>query len=131
MPNPARLSRLLAGPHRFRRIFLVAASLALGGALVTVPAASAQSTSTMPALNHVFLIMEENHGLTDVIGNPAAPNLNYLASTFGVSPCCSESNYVGLLGGDAASSDPSNPFNNVQSDDAYWKNSVDAPSLIS
>jgi len=129
MPNPARLSRLLAGPHRFRRIFLVAASLALGGALVTVPAASAQSTSTMPALNHVFLIMEENHGLTDVIGNPAAPNINYLASTFGletnyfgVSPCCSESNYVGLLGG--------NTFN-AQSDDAYWKNSADEPSLIS
>jgi len=83
----------------------------------------------MPKLDHVFVIMEENNGFNDVIGNPAAPNLNYLASTFGletnyfgVSPCCSEANYVGLLGG--------NTFN-VASDDAYWKNRVDAPSLIS
>jgi hypothetical protein len=130
MPNPTRLSGLIARPRRrLRVIFLVAASLALGGALVTVPAASAQSTSAMPALNHVFLIMEENHGFSDIIGNPAAPNINYLANTFGletnyfgVSPCCSESNYVGLLGGSS--------FANVQSDDAYWKNKVDGPSLI-
>src|SRR5215469_12969953 len=130
MPNPARLLRLLTAPRRhIGRIFLIGASLALGGALVTVPAASAQPASTMPALNHVFLIMEENHGLSDVIGNPAAPNLNNLASTFGletnyfgVSPCCSEANYVGLLGG--------NTFN-ATSDDAYWKNSADAPSLVS
>jgi hypothetical protein len=83
----------------------------------------------MPKLDHVFVIMEENNGFGDVIGNTAAPNLNYLANTFGfetnyfgVSPCCSEANYVGLLGG--------NTFN-VNSDDAYWKNKVDAPSLIS
>jgi len=83
----------------------------------------------MPKLDHLFVIMEENNGFSDVIGNAAAPNLNYLANTFGletnyfgVSPCCSEANYVGLLGG--------NTFN-VNSDDAYWKNKVDAPSLIS
>ncbi|MBO0837544.1 MAG: hypothetical protein J2P28_18825, partial [Actinobacteria bacterium] len=143
MPYPARflrpfagprrrLTRTLAGPRRrLTRIFLVAASLAIGGALVTVPAVAAQTTSSpaMPALDHVFLIMEENHGLADIIGNPAAPNINYLASTFGletnyfgVSPCCSESNYVGLLGG--------NTFN-ATSDDAYWKNSANQPSLIS
>jgi hypothetical protein len=75
--------------------------------------------------------MEENNGFHDIIGNPAAPNINYLASTFGletnyfgVSPCCSESNYVQLLGGTS--------FANVQSDDAYWKNSAgNAPNLIS
>ena len=72
--------------------------------------------------------MEENNGFTDVIGNKAAPNLNYLAKTFGVatdyygvSPDSSESNYVGILGGSTF---------NVTSDDAYWKNTVDAPSLI-
>src|SRR5215471_21270263 len=131
MPHPARLLGPVARPRRrLPRIFLVAASLALGGALITVPAASAQSASSMPTLNHVFLIMEENHGFSDVIGNPAAPNLNYLASTFGletnyfgVSPCCSESNYVQLLGGTS--------FPTVQSDDAYWKNKVvGTPSLI-
>ena len=120
---PARtwLRRRLAG------IWMLATCLALGGAMAVAPAASAQST--MPKLDHVFLIMEENNGFGDVIGNPAAPNLNYLANTFGletdyfgVSPDSSESNYVGLLGGSTF---------NVQSDDAYWMNSVDAPSLIS
>jgi hypothetical protein len=78
---------------------------------------------------HVFVIIEENNGFHDVIGNRAAPNLNYLArrfgletSYFGVSPCCSEANYVGLLGGSTFG---------VNSDDAYWKNRVAAPSLIS
>jgi hypothetical protein len=131
MPNPARLSRLAAGPRRrLPKIALVAVSLALGGALVTVQAASAQPTSTMAAPNHVFLIKEENNGFSDVIGNPAAPNLNYLADTFGletnyfgVSQFSSEPNYVGLLGG--------SQFSNVVSDDAYWKNTVDGPSLIS
>src|SRR5215472_2733207 len=56
---------------------------------------AAGDTTSVPPLNHVFLIMEENNGFSDIIGNPAAPNLNYLASTFGletnyfgVSPCC-------------------------------------------
>ena len=50
--------------------------------------------------------MEENNGFHDVIGNPAAPNLNYLAKTFGLetdyfglSDPAARSNYVGLLGG--------------------------------
>jgi hypothetical protein len=102
----------------------------MGAALtVAAPAASAQPASPAPKLNHIFVIMEENNGFQDVIGNPAAPNLNHLASTFGletdyfgVSPFSSEPNYVGLLGGSTF---------NVTSDDAYWKNKVSAPSLIS
>ncbi|WP_187365590.1 alkaline phosphatase family protein [Trebonia kvetii] len=73
--------------------------------------------------------MEENNGFTDVIGNKAAPNLNYLARTFGVatdyfgvSPDSSESNYVAMLGGST---------HGVTSDDAYWMNKINAPSLIS
>jgi len=94
------------------------------------PAAlAALAAAPVPRLDHVFVIMEENNGFHDVIGNKAAPNLNYLAKTFGletryfgVSPCCSEANYVGLLGGSTFT---------VNSDDAYWKNRVAAPSLIS
>jgi hypothetical protein len=64
-------------------------------------------------------------------GNHGGPIAALKASTFGletnyfgVSPCCSESNYVQLLGGTS--------FPNVQSDDAYWKNSAgNAPNLIS
>ena len=121
-----------------RRLVRIAAGLALfaGTALAILTASPAITTATaatapaVPRLDHVFLIMEENNGFKDIIGNKAAPNLNYLAKTFGVetdyygvSPCCSESNYVGLLGG--------NSFATVQSDDAYWKNTVTAaPSLI-
>jgi Phosphoesterase family len=108
----------------------IAAGLSLVGVAFSAgPAAQALSSASMPHLDHVFIIMEENNGFHDVIGNRAAPNLNYLAKTFGVetdyfgvSPDSSESNYVGLLGGNTYG---------VVSDDAYWKNQIHAPSLIS
>ena len=123
-------------PHRLWRLgrlassVLIAAALSLVGVAVgSGQAALAQPAASTPKMSHVFVIVEENNGYHDVIGNPAAPNLTHLAKTFGVatdyfgvSPCCSETNYVGLLGG--------NTFN-VPSDDAYWKNRVNAPSLIS
>src|ERR1700752_2823583 len=40
--------------------------------------------ASVPRLSHVFVIMEENNGFHDIIGNPAAPNINYLARTFGL-----------------------------------------------
>jgi len=109
---------------------LIAAALsAFGVAATAAPPALAQAAASVPRLDHVFLIMEENNGFHDVIGDPAAPNLNYLAKTFGletdyfgVSPDSSESNYVGLLGGNVYG---------IVSDDAYWKNQINAPSLIS
>ncbi len=39
------------------------------GAAVNLPAVQ---------VNHVFIVMEENHSYTDVIGNPAMPYLNSL-----------------------------------------------------
>lgn len=35
-------------------------------------------------VNHVFIVMEENHGYTDVIGSPSMPYLNGLASAHSV-----------------------------------------------
>src|SRR5215469_1889868 len=116
-----RLGRLVAA---------LALMLAAALTIITAPNAAAAPQAS-PRLSHVFLIMEENNGFHDIIGNKAAPNLNYLAHTFGletnyfgVSPCCSESNYVQLLGGKL--------YPNVNSDDAYWKNKVTggAPNLI-
>src|SRR5215470_3232848 len=138
MRMPAVLGRYgsrlldLLGLRRSRR-YAAAASLSLLAAAVGVgvPAAvaSAAPAASVPRLAHVFVIVEENNGFHDIIGNRAAPNLNYLARTFGletdyfgVSPCCSEANYVGLIGGSTFG---------VNSDDAYWKNRVAAPSLIS
>jgi hypothetical protein len=107
-----------------------------GGLLVSVglstglaPSASpAAASSTVPSVDHLFLIVEENNGFRDVIGNSAAPNLNNLADRFGLATDyfgvngTSEPNYVGLLGGSTFG---------LNSDDPYWLNRVHAPSLIS
>ncbi len=59
----------------------------------------------MPRNDHIFVVVEENHGFTDVIGSPAAPNLNSLARQFGLATQYfgvthpSEGNYVALMEG--------------------------------
>lgn len=118
--------------RRLVRAAMVAACLVVAAAGVYTgvrPAAAAPvAASAVPRLDHVFLIVEENNGFHDVIGNPAAPNLNHLARTFGLetgyyglSTNASEINYVGLLGGSTYG---------VHSDDAYWTQRVPHPSLI-
>ena len=110
------------------RASLAAAALAAAAA---VPVTAAQAAASAPAsghYDHVFVIVEENHGFADVIGNPAAPNLNALAKQYGLATDYtgvshpSEPNYVGLLGGDTFG---------VNSDNAYYTQKVDKPSLIS
>ncbi len=92
------------------------------------PALASPAPAASGHYDHVFVIVEENHGFTDVIGNPAAPNLNALASQYGVATSYyavshpSEPNYVALLGGSTFT---------VASDNAYYVNRVVAPSLIS
>src|SRR5262249_34401662 len=100
-------------------------------ALVTLAAplaahAAAASSAKLRRYDHIFVIVEENHGFRDVIGNPAAPNLNSLARRFGLATSYfgvshpSEPNYVGLLGGN---------FFGVPDDNPYWMNRVKQPSL--
>jgi len=112
-----RLSKILAALTPF--VFLVANA--------GTSAATTSGGATVPRYDHIFVIVEENHGFGDVIGNPAAPNLNALANTFGLATQYygvshpSEPNYVGLLGGSTFG---------ISSDDPYYINRVDAPSLI-
>ncbi|MGB7602308.1 MAG: alkaline phosphatase family protein [Candidatus Sulfotelmatobacter sp.] len=40
--------------------------------------------SSPPAFAHVFLVIEENHSFSDVIGNSSMPYLNSLASAYGL-----------------------------------------------
>jgi len=94
-----------------------------------MPAAAAGgSLSPIPRYDHILVIVEENHGFADVIGNPAAPNLNELASRFGRATSYfgvthpSEPNYVAVLGG--------NSFG-IADDNPYYMNSVTKPGLIS
>jgi hypothetical protein len=112
--------------RRLRR-FLLAFTL-LGG-LAARPAVAAPPTTdpaAVPRYDHIFVIVEENHGLADLLGNPAAPNINALAQQFGLATMYfgvshpSEPNYVAILGGD---------FFGVADDNPYWLNTVDKPNL--
>jgi len=77
----------------------------------------ARAEDRMPAYDHIFVIIEENHTFDEIIGNPAAPAINRLAGQYGlateffaeVHP--SEGNYVAMVGG--------NSFG-IHDDDAYW-----------
>src|SRR6516225_5519325 len=90
--------------------------------------ARAADATTFPSYDHVFLIVEENHGFSQIIGNPAAPNLNRLANQFGLATASfavgdpSEPNYVAMLGGSTFG---------IADDNAYYLNAVDKPSLMS
>jgi phospholipase C len=103
---------------------ITAAGTVIGVSAAGAPPASAAASH----YDHIFVIVEENHGFKDVIGNPAAPNLNALASQYGLATNYfavahpSEPNYVALLGGSTF---------NVSNDNAYYVNQVAAPSLIS
>ena len=111
---------------------LFALSLAVAGSVSLASPGGAAPRSgggqAVPHYDHVFLVVEENHGFADVIGNPAAPNLNALARRFGVATDYfavahpSEPNYVAMLGGSTFG---------VANDNPYYLNRVDEPSLIS
>jgi hypothetical protein len=86
--------------------------------------------TTFPQYDHVFLILEENEGFNQIIGNKFAPILNALGANYGLATNYtgvadpSEPNYVAMLGGDTFG---------ISSDDPYWfpGQSVDAENLMS
>ncbi|HEV2696860.1 MAG TPA: alkaline phosphatase family protein, partial [Terriglobales bacterium] len=47
-------------------------------------AVSSSGTSSVPASSHVFIVMEENHTYSSVIGSSSMPYLNSLASKYGL-----------------------------------------------
>jgi acid phosphatase len=51
---------------------------------VAVTVAPAARAASVPASSHVFLIVEENHSYSSVMGNPSMPYLNRLARRYGV-----------------------------------------------
>jgi hypothetical protein len=108
-------------------VALVAAA-ALAAPARAAPAPSPAHPTSVPAYDHIMVAVEENHGFADVIGNPAAPNLNYLAKKFGLATNYfgvshpSEPNYVAMLGGSTYG---------IQDDNPYYVNKINALSLIS
>ncbi len=79
--------------------------------------AAAQAPSAMPRYDHVFVLIEENQGLADVMGKPFTPNITRLARQYGLATHYfaivhpSEGNYVAMLGGDTFG---------IHDDDAYF-----------
>jgi len=127
--HTGRIRRAAAATAAAAALAIPAAVIAANQAVAAGQAPAGQAPAAVPHLDHIVYIIEENHGFGDVIGNPAAPNLSHLAKTFGlatqffgVSSDSSETNYVSMFGGSTLG---------VTSDDAYWMNAVDGPSLIS
>lgn len=56
-----------------------------GSQPVTRPAPPPPAPGSVPAFSHVFVILMENHEYGSVIGSGAAPYINGLASTYGLS----------------------------------------------
>ena len=51
---------------------------------VTLTVSSGSTASVVPASSHVFVVVEENHSYSSVIGNSAMPYLNSLVSKYGL-----------------------------------------------
>src|SRR5207302_4129057 len=67
-------------------LLLISAS-AFGAVASSTPATESTvsaATITVPSSTHVFLLVEENHGYSSVIGSSSMPYLNSLASKYGL-----------------------------------------------
>ena len=91
---------------------VVAAGLAFSSSASTL-----RAQPPFPRYDHVFLLIMENEGFNQVIGNSFAPILNALARDYGLATNYrgvadpSEPNYVAMLGGDSFG---------ITNDDPYW-----------
>jgi phospholipase C len=114
-----------------RRIRLLSTLAAAGAAALLAPGiattAATAGTATVPRYDHIVLIVEENHGFDEVIGNPNAPVLNRLADRYGIATQYygtsdpSAPNSVAMLGGSDFGIADNNPF---------YTHRIDAPSLM-
>lgn len=81
------------------------------------PAAAEVARPAVPHYDHIFVIIEENQGLADILDKPFTPNLTSLSKRYGVATQYygilhpSEGNYVAMLGGDTFG---------IHDDDAYF-----------
>jgi hypothetical protein len=105
-------------------LFAATASVSLG-------AAALADTGPVPAgvrhLDHVFLIMMENHGYAEIIGNPYMPFTNHLASHAGLAANYfavahpSLTNYLEIVGG--------SNFGVINDHSPDWSNATCATNL--
>lgn len=111
--------------HQNRAVLGLFCATLLGSAV----AAEGPVPTGVPHLDHVFLIMMENHGFSQIIDNPSAPYINYLAQTENLATNYyaiahpSLNNYLEITGGSNFG---------VQSDNIPdWHNLYCVPNLVS
>jgi phosphatidylinositol-3-phosphatase len=101
--------------------------IACGGGNTSLNTAT---TGTQASFSHVFLLVEENHGYSEVIGNSSMPYLNSLASQYGVAAQYyadthpSIGNYFMLTSGQLETNDDS--FSGIISDDNIVRELINA-----
>jgi hypothetical protein len=97
-------------------------------AAMALLAAGQAHAAKVASYDHIFVIMEENHEYSQIIGNANAPNINAYASTYGLATNYdsvthpSAPNYVALMGGS---------YFGIQDDDAWQTHKQKHPDLTS
>lgn len=69
---------------RFCRLLLTAGVVAACSGYGSLGVGNSPGGKLVPQVGHVFLVVEENHSYSEVIGNPAMPYLNRLLSQGGL-----------------------------------------------
>lgn len=94
----------------------------------TLLAAGTARAATVSPYDHIFVVMEENHEYSQIIGNSNAPNLNQYATTYGLATNYdavthpSAPNYVALVGGS---------YFGIQDDNGWQTHKLNDPDLTS
>ncbi|MGA7936973.1 MAG: alkaline phosphatase family protein [Kovacikia sp.] len=92
------------------------------------PSVPTPADKAIPRYDHIFVLIEENKGYDQIIGNTDAPNINQLAHTYGLASNFygevhpSEANYIALLGGSTFG---------IHDDDAYYCQPNDSDQFCS
>lgn len=109
------------------RVSLVAAVVwAVVAMATTVVWPMLGEAASVPRYQHIFLIMMENQGYSNMIGNAHTPHINDLARRYGLATQYygvthpSEPNYVALIGGD---------YFGIQDDASYATHPITSQSL--
>ena len=104
-----------------------AAPLFLLSTLMVSTMLAAEEARDIPRLDHVFVIMMENHGFSQILNNPNAPFTNQLARSANLATNYfaiahpSLTNYLEVVGG--------SNFGVLSDNDPDWHNNLCAPNL--
>ncbi|MDR3419133.1 MAG: alkaline phosphatase family protein [Nevskia sp.] len=110
-----------------KKILLAAGAAALFTA-GSVNAAQGPVPAGIPALDHVFVIMMENHAYAQIAGNPQAPFINSMmakanvANNYYAIAHPSSTNYLEVVGG--------SNFNNLSDQYPNWHNTTCVPNIV-